>query len=237
MRLFVIGGSGHVGSLIMPFLAEQHTITVFDRKPPKPGPWEYIEGSVTDLPHLSTAIQGSDVLIYMAMGAHDWNSATAIDTSFDVNVKGVYMSLVAAHEAGITHAVYASSMSVYDGNLLARIFPDEEIPPDSSHLYGFTKRMGEECCRVAARRFGMTVNALRLCLPIPDEQWLEHNRQGTPTIQTGASDVAAAFLGAIAFRGGGFEAFMISGDYEYTSMNMLKAKRYLGWESQLRPNG
>jgi hypothetical protein len=33
----------------------------------------------------------------------------------------------------------------------------------------------------------------------------------------------------------GFQAFMISGDYEQKIMNMSKAKRFLNWEPLARP--
>lgn len=235
MRVLVIGGSGYVASLVLPFLAEQHTLRNFDRRPPAEPLGEYVFGNVTDPEALEHAAEGMDALLYMAMGAGSWDTDEAITNSFDANVKGVYLALRAARNAGITHAVYTSSMSVYDGNLLARHVPDEEIPPDSSHFYGFTKRLGEEACRVAARQWGMTVNALRLCLPVSEEKWLNETKKGVPTIATTAPDVARALLAALDYRGGGFQAFMISGDYEQTSMNMSKAKRLLNWEPLARP--
>lgn len=235
MRVLVIGGSGHVGRLIVPALAASHTLRIFDLRPPTGFDGDYFEGDVCDIDALRRAMVGMDTVIYMAMGVQGWDTDAAITTAFDTGVKGVYLTLHAAHHAGITHAVYASSMSVYDGNLLARLFPDEEIPPDSSHFYGFTKRLGEEACRVAARHWGMTINALRLCLPVPEEKWYADTREGVPTIATTAGDVARAFLAALEYRGGGFQAFMISGDYAQTSMNMSKAKRLLGWEPLARP--
>ena len=34
MRVLVIGGSGYVASLVLPILAETHTLRNFDRRPP-----------------------------------------------------------------------------------------------------------------------------------------------------------------------------------------------------------
>jgi nucleoside-diphosphate-sugar epimerase len=125
-------------------------------------------------------------------------------------------------------------MSVYE-NIAGRYFSDEEITPDARHFYGFTKLLGEHVCRNAAREWGMTINALRLCLPVSEERWLAETRAGTPTIATTGGDVARTLLAALEYRGGGFEAFMISGDYEQKIMNMAKAKRLLNWEPQARP--
>src|SRR5579871_1778606 len=232
MRVLVVGGSGYVGQLVLPEIAKFHALHVFDlRPPPETVPVQgHTIGDVGDPEALRQAAEGKDILLYMAMGTYAHESTVGIVSGFDVNVKGVYLALNAAHAAGIGHAVYTSSMSVYDGPLESRYFHDEEMPPDSIHVYGFTKRLGEEACRAAARRWGMSVNALRLCLPTPREKWLAKTREGVPTIATEASDVARALLAALDYRGPGFQAFMISGDYEQKIMNMSKARRLLNWE-------
>ena len=237
MNLLVVGGSGYVGSLVLPALAREHSLKVFDLKPPADAPngVDFHQGSVCDPEALLSAAMGADTLLYMAMANGDWRRPTFTGDSFDINVKGIFLALQAASRAGITQAVYTSSMSVYDGDLNRRYFPDEEITPASRHVYGFTKLLGEECCRVACREWSMSVNALRLCLPTPEERWLTEVRQGTPTIMTTADDVARALLAAIAYRGHGFQPFMISGDYEQKLMNMSRAKRLLGWEPLARP--
>lgn len=234
MKVLVIGGSGHVGGLTLPHLAQCHTLRVFDLRPPASSDWEYIAGSINDLAALCQAAEGMDALLFMAMGNKEYATPEAITTNFDVNIKGVYLALYAAQSAGITQAVYTSSMSIYGGNLIERYFPDEELTPDSSQLYGFTKRLGEEVCRNATREWGMHVNALRLCFPIPEDEWQSTTRLGTPTLATTAGDVARALLAALEYRGG-YQAFMISGDYEQKLLNMSKAKRLLGWEPLARP--
>jgi nucleoside-diphosphate-sugar epimerase len=235
MKLLVIGGSGHVGGLVLPHLAQHHSLRVFDLRPPAAAEWEYVTGSINDLAALCQAAEGMDALLYMAMGHKEYATPEAITTNLDVNIKGVYLALYAAQQARITHAVYTSSMSIYGGNLMDRYFPDEELTPDSSELYGFTKRLGEEVCRNAARAWGMNVNALRLCFPISEAEWQSTARLGTPTLATTAGDVARALLAALEYRGG-FQAFMISGDYEQKLLNMSKAKRLLGWEPLARPS-
>jgi nucleoside-diphosphate-sugar epimerase len=234
MKLLVVGGSGYVGGLALPHLAQQHMLRVFDLRAPADPSWDYVAGSVGDFDALAGATVGMEALLYMAMGDKEYNTVASITTNFDVNVKGLYLALYAASQAGITHAVYTSSMSVYGGNLEGRYFPDEEITPDSSDIYGLTKRLGEEICRNAVRAWGMNVNALRLCFPTPEDEWHAKTRAGTPTLATTAGDVAGALLAALDYRGG-FQAFMISGDYEQKLMNMAKAKRLLGWEPLARP--
>ncbi len=233
MNLVLIGGSGLVASLAIPYLQKQHSLRVFDLRPPQDDGLEYAQGSVTDPEALCAAMTGMDALIYLAMGSIDWDSWTGTDSGFDANVKGLHFTLKAAAQEGIQQAVYCSSMSVY-ANLMQRYFPDEDLSPDEKELYGFTKYLGEEVCRNAVRRWGMNINALRLCHPTARDKWLADTKEGTTTIATEAQDVARAMLAALELQAG-FQAFMISGDYEQKIMNMSKAKRFLNWEPLARP--
>jgi nucleoside-diphosphate-sugar epimerase len=234
MKIFVVGGSGYLGRLVLPPIAQRHTLRVFDLAPPADPNWEYVPGNVADYEALARAMPGADALIYMAMGDKNYETIRGITSNFDVNVKGVHLALHAAHQAGIAHAVYTSSMSVYYKNLTTRAHADEDLPPDETHLYGLTKRLGEEVCRSATIEWGMSVNALRLFLPMPEEEWLASARPGEPIFATTAEDVARALLAALEYRAG-FETFTITGDYAQQHMLMDKAKRLLGWEPLARP--
>jgi nucleoside-diphosphate-sugar epimerase len=234
MRLLIIGASGHVGTLVNPFLKQKHTLRIYDIKPPADETLEFWRGDVGDYPNLQAAMAGMDLLLYMAMNIQTGDPLAIEHSSFDVNIKGVYLALKAAYEIGIPHAVYCSTMSVYDGALDVRDFFDEEMTPDARGTYGFTKRLGEEVCRNAWVRYGLSVNALRMCLPIGRQKWLEQARLGVPSIPTDAEDVARLMLAALEYRNG-FQAFFSSGDYENKIMNMGKAKRLLGWEPLARP--
>jgi nucleoside-diphosphate-sugar epimerase len=239
LRVLIIGGSGYLGTLVMPFLAQHHNLRVFDLRPPADFAVEYVQGDACDPMALAGTFLGMNAFVYMAMGSHphvggDGGRIEARVTAFDVNVKGIHLALHAAHGAGIHHAVYTSSMSVYSGKGVGRIGADEDTPPDSTDACGFTKRLGEEVCRNACREWGMSVNVLRLYMPVLAEKWLAEARKGEPTPWTTAEDTARALLAALEYRAG-FEAFTISGDYEQKLVSLAKAKRLLGWEPLARP--
>lgn len=242
MRVLVIGGSGYVASLLLPLLQQNHTLRIFDRQPPSDRALDHIVGDVCDYASVFESAQGMDALLYMAMGRYleigtsYHKNVDAMTSSLDANVKGLYLSLCAAHHAGIHHAVYTSSMSIYhETSLTCNYFPDEEITPDARDLYGFTKRLGEEVCRNACREWSMSINVLRLCFPVSTENWLAETQAGTPTLATTETDLARAIDAALTRPFGGFQAFMISGDYDNRILNMSKAKRMLGWEPLSRP--
>ena len=87
MRVLVIGGGGYVAGLVLPALAQQHALRVFDLHAPADASCEYMSGSVTDLDALLRAAEGMESVLYMAMGAQAFGTSTGITTNLDVNIK------------------------------------------------------------------------------------------------------------------------------------------------------
>jgi nucleoside-diphosphate-sugar epimerase len=242
MNVLAIGGSGFLGGLVLARLAENHRLRVYDRRPPGDPTLDYVIGDACDFNAVARAAEGMDAVLYMAMGRYvpygtDYPSnVDALEQALDANVKGVFLSLHAARSAGVTHAVYTSSMSVYhDVDLTTRHFPDEEITPDAVDVYGFTKGLGEESCRNVWRLSGMSVNVLRLCWPLSETEWRARARPGVPILAMADSDIARLLDAALEYRAG-FQIFNTSGDYENRIMSMSKVKRMLGWEPRMRPD-
>lgn len=125
-------------------------------------------------------------------------------------------------------------MSIYDGSVTERHFPNEGLRADARDVYGLTKSLGEEVCRHAVRAWGMTVNVLRLCLPVSTERWYAGGNDCSLAHATAVDDVAAVLLAALEYRHG-FETFMISGDRDHIHTNLSKARRLLKWEPRARP--
>lgn len=228
MRLLLIGGSGLVGSLIIPYLVQDHEIVVYDLNPPAAGPdVDYRPGSVEDFDGLRAAMDGIDVAVYLAMNPkRDWGSVPTAALAFDINVKGLYLAWWAAAEAGVWHGVHASTMSVY--RTRPEGYPDETVPPDAAEFYGFTKTLGEQVCRHATEHRGLSINSLRLCHPRPDDEWPVPGDDLESIISTRAGDVAAAVEAALHHRDG-YQTFTISGDVDQRRSQWGKAERVLGW--------
>ena len=66
MNLLVIGASGHVGTLVNPFLKRAHTLRIYDLKPPADPTLDFLAGDVCDIDGLRSAMQGMDGLLFMA---------------------------------------------------------------------------------------------------------------------------------------------------------------------------
>src|SRR6266511_3334781 len=198
MRVLMVGGAGYVAGLVLPSLAGRHAVRVLDRRRPPDGV-EWAEGSATDYAALRRAAAGTDAVVHCAMGDLNWDSPDGARDAFDVNVTSVHLTLRAAHDAGVAHAVHISSLSVYRDLLARRV--TESDPPDATDVYG------------------LSVNILRLAFPAPDDVWpawgprrqpqRQYADDGTLIEATAASDLGSALLAALAYRDG-CQVFTIS---------------------------
>jgi nucleoside-diphosphate-sugar epimerase len=244
MRVLVVGGSGYVAGLMMPELARRHAVRVLDLRPPAAvvAGVDYRTGDATDFEALCRAAEGVDTVLHCAM-ATDWQTPAGFVEAFAVHVASVHLTLRAAHETGITHAVHISSMSVFRDLENRRL--DESDPTDATDLYGLTKRLGEQVCAAAVAEWGLSVNVLRLTWPTPDDVWPLWGIRGEPPFQryagdgrpieaTAASDLARAALAALEYRDG-LQIFTISGDRSAALWSTAKARELLGWEPEFPP--
>jgi nucleoside-diphosphate-sugar epimerase len=242
MKILLVGGSGHVGTFITPYLKKQHELRVLDMVPPQ-HEVEYIKGSIDDPAVLKEALDGVDAFITMVMkggqdGVERTHTIEQAQANYAVNCLGLHLLLLTACEMGISRGVHTSSMSAHQRE--RRYYPSEEdVPMDGPNVYGLTKRFSEEICRYFAREYDMSLVALRITGPRTREQFLEQYNNpprrpwGTPLYITDEEDMARAYLASLdyVFKGHGrFDSFFISGDAEHAEVNMSKAKMLLGWE-------
>lgn len=243
MKVLLFGGSGHVGSFITPYLAQQHDLRVLDLRPPRHAGVDYVEGSVTDPEAIRAALSGVDAFIWLVMrkpqgGSFRDQDVETIVENYEVNCKALHLCLFLAQELGITRGIYTSSMSVhYRGRAY---YPQEELVPlDTPTVYGLSKGFGELICQYFARWWDMNLIALRITGPRTRAQYLDQ-RANPPASQSGVpplfvtdeEDLANAYLaalGAIQTGHGRFDAFFIAGDEAEKEHNLSKARRLLGW--------
>ncbi|MEV0792557.1 NAD(P)-dependent oxidoreductase [Kribbella sp. NPDC050459] len=235
MRVLVVGGAGKLGHLLVPHLQRAHDVTVADLNPSAaPEAARAVGVDVTRFTEIEKAVRGHDAVIYLAMGRYaDWGATNGwAESHFDVNVKGLYLTLRAAGEAGLTKAVYAGSLSVFTG-FLEFGYDLDEREPNAVDAYGLSKALGERVCDAASWEHGMGVVALRLCMPMSDDEWRAYDGEHRE-IMTAASDVAAAFAAALDRETRAYERYTISGDWEGRYLDPRPALNGLGWIAQMR---
>jgi nucleoside-diphosphate-sugar epimerase len=244
MNILLVGGAGHVGTFVTPYLSQHHTLRVLDVVPPRHKDIDYIEGSITDPEALRQALDGMDTFITMVMksgqgGFSRESTVQQVTDNYSVNCMGLHLLLHTAAEMNIMTGVHTSTMTVHNRNR-TWYSSEEAVPLDSPNVYGLTKGLSEQICRYFAREFRMNLSVLRITGPSTRAQFIERlkNPPTDPKLYyTDEEDLANAYLAAVDFVQIGhsrFDAFFISGDADHEEMNMSNAKALLGWEPQTR---
>lgn len=231
MQVTVIGGSGEVGTMVLPLLSRHHTVRVADLRPAPGWTGDYMHADVADPASLRAACRSTEVLVYLAMGPkRDWGSAEWAREQFAVNVTGLYSALRAAAEAGVTRFVHASTASIF-ADYRARKLP---TTGDAVDAYGLSKTAAELVCAAATREHGLSGISLRLVGPLTDDEWQIYDDPGSRDVMTAGSDVARAFLAAVDAQSTCYRTCMISGDHTGDHIDLTDAADLLHWRPLAR---
>jgi len=124
MKIFVTGGSGFIGSHLVPKLIERgHSVTCIVRDPAKAGKLAQTgatlaQGDVTERDSLREPMRGSDVVFHLA----GWYAFGNLDKAKmqAVNVDGARNTLEAAVELDVPKIIHTSTVGVF-GNTRGKI--------------------------------------------------------------------------------------------------------------------
>jgi nucleoside-diphosphate-sugar epimerase len=120
-RIFVTGGAGYVGSVLIPRLIERrYTVTSYDISyygdsflPKSDSNLQVIRGDIRDTAKLAEAIAGHDAFISLACISNDASFELDEKLSTSVNLEAFEPMVLAAKKAGVRRFIFASSSSVY----------------------------------------------------------------------------------------------------------------------------
>ena len=160
-KVLVTGGAGRLGRYVVAELAGHCRVSVLDRDRRAARPDFPVD--VLDLDAVARAMPGHDAVVHLA--AIDVSVPAPPARLFDVNVRGTWNVLQAAHQAGVRRAVVCSSVAATGIDSPDR--PPLYLPIDEAHPlrpagdYGLSKEVDEAIARTFARRGGMEVIVLR----------------------------------------------------------------------------
>jgi nucleoside-diphosphate-sugar epimerase len=169
MHIFVAGGAGYIGSVLVPLLLDKgHAVTVLDRlyfgdtlaaaRARHPERLRIVRADVRsfDRKHLA----GVDVVVDLSGISNDPSCELEPELTRSVNVDGARHLAGSAVEAGVRRYVYSSSCSVYGhGEGLGLT---ESSPRHPVSLYARAKAEVEDLLMAGKGLGGMEVCALRL---------------------------------------------------------------------------
>lgn len=169
-HVLVTGAGGRIGSAVTEHLvATAVRVTAMDRTFKAESPaYRVVEGNTTSENDVAEALEGVTEVVHLAALPHQ-NAGTPYDV-YSTNVVSTFNVLAQAGQRGISRAVIASSIQAtgLPGNhhdITPAYFPiDENIPVDLDDWYSLSKYSDEQTAKMASRRWGISVIALRFPL-------------------------------------------------------------------------
>jgi nucleoside-diphosphate-sugar epimerase len=151
MKIFVTGGAGYVGHVLVPrLLANKHQVTVFDalffgcRLPNDPN-LAVIKGDIRDTAGIAAALLGQEAVLHLACISNDASFELDERLSKTINYDCFEPLVVAAKQAGVRRFVYCSSSSVYGVSNSPEVTEEHPLVPLT--LYNKFKGMCEPLLR------------------------------------------------------------------------------------------
>jgi len=171
MRAFVTGGAGFIGSnLTDRLLAAGYHVTVYDHfstgqraflglaaENPQ---FRLVEGDLLDLPQLTQALEGHDIVFHLAANADVRFGTQHPRKDLDQNTIATFNVLEAMRAGGVKRIAFSSTGSIYGE---AEIFPTPETAPFpiQTSLYGASKLAGEGMIAAYCTGFGFQAYIFR----------------------------------------------------------------------------
>ena len=179
-RVLVTGAAGKIGSATTRYLAGRGiAVTALSVAGPFPPEADrFVIADATSPGGYAQALDDVDAVVHLAAIPHP-NLGTPYEV-FRTNVLSTFAVLSEAGERGVKRAVIASSINALGFPLnrhrpLPAYFPlDEEMPTDPEDAYSLSKQVDETTMRMASRRWGMDIVALRFPFVGDDERLREH---------------------------------------------------------------
>lgn len=167
MKIFVTGGAGYIGSVVVERLLERgHEVVVYDNltkghRESVGAPAILIEGDLADRPMLAASLTKyqSEAVIHLAASSLVGESISSPHLYFQNNIVNGLNLLEAMRECGLRRLVFSSTAAVYGTPATVPITEDAPLAP--TNPYGESKLAFERMLRWYDEAYGMRYVSLR----------------------------------------------------------------------------
>ena len=185
MKIFITGGAGYCGSVLVPdLLNEGHSVTVYDtfwfgeNTLKNHANLTRVKGDIRDVQKLKNHIPGHEVILHLAAIANDASFELDEKLSTSINFDSFAPLVAIAKSSGIRRFIYASSSSVYGVSDAPNVTEDHPLVPltlynkfkglcepilleqTNGDFFGVVFRPATVCGYSPRQRLDLTVNIL-----------------------------------------------------------------------------
>ena len=233
MDILITSAGSELARNITGALAEEHTLRLTELYPVADVQGTFVQSELGHDESTNELVRGMDAIIHIAetppalLAEADQPDNYAID----YQTRCTYNLLMAASAEGVKHAIYASTLRLFEQHGEDWTVTESWRPRPSVDSFVLSKHLGEFTCREFGREGKINVTCLRLGNLITtdaaetadyDSMWLEMN------------DAVAAFQGALE-SSAPWRIFHVQSEFPSSRFLIGKAKEHLKFEPKFEP--
>lgn len=235
MNILITSAGSELARNVAGVLAEEHTLRLTELYPVDTVEGTFVQSELGHDASTNELVRGMDTIIHIAEIPPDLLGSEADEPNnyaIDYQTRCTYNLLMAASEEGVKHAVYASTLRLFEQHGEDWTVTESWRPRPSIDSFVLSKHLGEFTCREFGREGKLNVTCLRLgnlvtadatATAEPDSMWLEMN------------DAVAAFQGALESPSP-WRVFHIQSEFPGSRFSVGKAKGHLKFDPQFAPS-
>ena len=233
MNILMTSAGSELARNVAGALAEEHTLRLTELYPVDNVEGTFVQSALGHDESTNDLVRGIDTIIHIAEIPSDLLAEADQPNNYaiDYQTRCTYNLLMAASEEGVKHAIYASTLRLFEQHGEDWTVTESWRPRPSVDGFVLSKHLGEFTCREFGREGKLNVTCLRLgnLVPAnaaataePDSMWLEMN------------DAVAAFQGALE-SSSPWRIFHIQSEFPGSRFSIGKAKGHLKFDPQFVP--
>ena len=233
MNILITSAGSELARNVAGALAEEHTLRLTELYPVENVEGTFVQSELGHDESTNELVRGMDTIIHIAEIPPDLLAKADQPDNYaiDYQTRCTYNLLMAASEEGVKHAIYASTLRLFEQHGEDWTVTESWRPRPSVDSFVLSKHLGEFTCREFGREDKLNVTCLRLGNLVtadaastvePDSMWLEMN------------DAVTAFQGALE-SSSPWRIFHIQSEFPDSRFSIGKAKGHLKFEPQFVP--
>ena len=233
MNILITSAGSELARNVAAALTEAHTLRLTELRPVENIGWEFVQSELGHDESTNELVRGMDAIIHIAEVPPDLLAKADQPDNYaiDYQTRCTYNLLMAASEEGVKHAIYASTLRLFEQHGEDWTVTESWRPRPSVDSFVLSKHLGEFTCREFGREGKLNVTCLRLgnlvtadaaATAESDSMWLEIN------------DAVSAFQGALE-SSAPWRIFHIQSEFPGARFSIGKAKGHLKFEPKFEP--